>query len=366
MSSVSEVLGELRRRPGRRYYRPSPGNAGDALIAAGFYHLAERLDLPFTELPDGALDPAGPTADDVLILAGGGWLTSHWDFGAPALTALTRLDASLVLLPQSLSGNADALRRLRPRDVLFVRERYSLAYARSLDLRCRVLLDHDLALHVDPRPLLAAPGSRATRLRPTGLPSTGLPSTGLSSIRPGRLPRRRELERSVALGYHRLAARRGGMLRAWRVDAEASGAHPGARWRDDLSLVANHGVLDRDSALRSASTLLRALARYERVETDRLHIGIGAALLGRPVRLHANAYHKIRGIYEYSLRDDPRFGPLVEFVDGGEQGTGSGGFAGAAADATAADDAPTRSVEARVSGAGGDARPPTAAGARDH
>lgn len=335
MSSVREVLGELRRRPGRRYYRPIPGNAGDALIAAGFNHLAERLDVPFTELAGDALAPAGPTADDVLILAGGGWLTSHWDFGAPALAALTRLDAALVLLPQSLSGNADTLRLLRPRDVLFVRERYSLAYARSLGLRCRVLLDHDMALHVDPRRLLAAPGSRARR--------------------PNRLPGRRELERSLALGYHRLAARRGGTLRAWRVDTEATGAHPGARWRDDLSLVANHGVLDRDSVLRSASTLLRTLARYKCVETDRLHIGIGAALLGRPVRLHANAYHKIRGIYEYSLRDDPRLGPLVEFVDGGEQGTGADGFAGEA----------ISSGEARVSDAGGDARPPTAAGARD-
>ena len=347
MSSVSELLGELRSGPGRRYYRPSPGNAGDALIAAGFYHLAERLDVPFTELPGGALDAVGPTADDVLILAGGGWLTSHWDFGAPTLTALTRLDAALVLLPQSLSGNADALRRLRPRDVLFVRERYSLAYARSLGLRCRVLLDHDLALYVDPRRLLAAPESGPARLG----------SARLGSARPGRLPGRRELERSVALGYHRLAARRGGTLRAWRVDAEASGAHPGARWRDDLSLVANHGVLDRDSALRSASTLLRTLARYDRVETDRLHIGIGAALLGRPVRLHANAYHKIRGIYEYSLRDDSRFGSLVEFVGfvgAGEQGTGACGFDGAAVDG----------ARVRVNDAGGDARPPAAADAR--
>ena len=74
MSSVREVLGELRRRPGRRYYRPIPGNAGDALIAAGFYHLAERLDVPFTELAGDAgkrLHPSHATMNSLLSLLPG-------------------------------------------------------------------------------------------------------------------------------------------------------------------------------------------------------------------------------------------------------------------------------------------------------
>lgn len=290
LPTVADVLLDLHAHGRRMLYRPGIGNAGDALIGAGFYHLAQRLDLPFTELPGAPLAVPDLGPDDVLVLSGGSWLASAWDFGPRVIDSLTRFDAPLMLLPQSLSGNEEALRRLRPQDVLFVRERYSYDVARSLDLRCPVHLDHDMALSLDPRLLLQAPLVR----RPRG---------------------RHDLTRVAAIARHRALSTRQHTLAAWRVDAESTGAHPEAAWRDDLSLVTNFSTLDRASVELSGGWLLRVLSWYERVRTDRLHVGIGAALLGKPVELHANSYHKIRGIYEYSLRDDPRLGPLVRFVD---------------------------------------------------
>jgi exopolysaccharide biosynthesis predicted pyruvyltransferase EpsI len=39
------------------------------------------------------------------------------------------------------------------------------------------------------------------------------------------------------------------------------------------------------------------------VATDRLHVGIGAALLGKTCRLHDNSYGKNRAVYDHSIRN---------------------------------------------------------------
>ncbi len=289
MSTVRDALVAARQGRRRIFFRPGLGNAGDALIAGGFYDLVEQLGLEVTELPGGPLAVPELSSDDLLVLSGGSWLASQWDFGTRVIDCLTRFDAPLLLLPSSLHGNEGALRRLRPQDTLFTRERYSHEFARSLRLDARVELDHDMAFHLD-----------ADRWRRTG-----------RVVRPRR---RTDVERVLGLARLRALAARHGTLTAWRVDAESSGAHPQARWRDDLSLVADFGTLDRASIERSAGWLLRAISWFRRVETDRLHVGIGAALLGIPARIHANNYYKIRGIYEYSLRTDPQLASLVTFA----------------------------------------------------
>lgn len=290
MNTVRSVLTDAATRYRRIFYRPIYGNAGDALIAAGFYQLADELGLEYTVLSDAPLALPDLTEDDLVILAGGGWFTSHWDFGTELIERLTEFAPALLVLPQSVYDADAALALLRERDVLFVRERYSLEYVTSRDPACTVHLDHDLALGVDP----AWVRTHAPRVR-------------------------RPADKDQALSYVALArlratAARGQVMPAWRTDAEASGDERDRRYRDDLSLVAFFGILDRDSALYSARWFLRALSWFDEVETDRLHVGIGAALLERTVRLHANNYHKIRGIYEYSLADDPRFARFVTFV----------------------------------------------------
>lgn len=50
---------------------------------------------------------------------------------------------------------------------------------------------------------------------------------------------------------------------------------------------------------------------YRRVETDRLHVGIVAACLGKEVELWANDYFKNRAVYENSLSGFPN----VRFVE---------------------------------------------------
>ena len=44
------------------------------------------------------------------------------------------------------------------------------------------------------------------------------------------------------------------------------------------------------------------LSKFKEVNTNRLHIGIAAALLGKAVNLYRGSYHKIAGVYDFSMR----------------------------------------------------------------
>lgn len=50
MTTVVDALTEARESGRRIHYRPEVGNGGDALINVGFYHLADRLGLTYTEI----------------------------------------------------------------------------------------------------------------------------------------------------------------------------------------------------------------------------------------------------------------------------------------------------------------------------
>lgn len=71
----------------------------------------------------------------------------------------------------------------------------------------------------------------------------------------------------------------------------------------DLSALGNH--------MSNGDDFLREIAAYGRIVTDRLHIGIGAAILGKEVRLYSGSDFKIGAIYRSSLTHLPN----IEFLD---------------------------------------------------
>ena len=55
----------------------------------------------------------------------------------------------------------------------------------------------------------------------------------------------------------------------------------------------------------AAARLLRALGRHELVRTDRLHVMIGALLMGKRVEARDNSYGKLRAVHAHSLAGGP-------------------------------------------------------------
>jgi GT2 family glycosyltransferase len=84
-----------------------------------------------------------------------------------------------------------------------------------------------------------------------------------------------------------------GTLVAYRTDLESNG-EPLPPGNEDVSLTC--GSLDE---------WLRTIARHSRVRTDRAHVMIASALLGKDVEAAPSSYHKVAAIADYSLGGFP-------------------------------------------------------------
>ena len=94
-----------------------------------------------------------------------------------------------------------------------------------------------------------------------------------------------------------------------RIACQGTGSGVGFFFRRDVEKVEGMALPaeNRDiSAEGTESTpmadFLDAIARFETVHTNRLHVSIAAAMMGRQVHLYPNSYFKNRSIYEASLK----------------------------------------------------------------
>lgn len=125
----------------------------------------------------------------------------------------------------------------RPQDVLFRRDR-----DHSISVAPRSLFCHDMALSL---PLIAAPHPKEK------------------------------------IGYF------------FRTDRERASNQPLPNGNRDIS--------QEGTEQKPVSEFFTAISEYSEVHTDRLHVSIAAALMGRSVHLYANSYFKNLSIYESSL-----------------------------------------------------------------
>lgn len=284
--TVAQAL-EHAKRYKKVYFRPNPGNAGDSLINVGFYACAEHCGLKYVEITRD-FDYSSLDGDDLVILSGGGNIVPYWQAGSELIVELTKYQFPLLLMPQSVEGREEILRLLRPKDVLFLREGYSFEYAKSLNLECSIGLDHDLAFSVNAKDVLAA-GFRFPPLRG------------------------RNVRKIFYILFHYLRSRFASELKALRTDRESR--FPGKKRKiNDISSLAKFGTESKELNYSSSYWMLKILSWYKVVETDRLHVFVACSLLEKQVVLHSNTYHKIEGVYNYSIKDSAKGAGKVVFV----------------------------------------------------
>jgi exopolysaccharide biosynthesis predicted pyruvyltransferase EpsI len=239
---VRELFEQLRGR--HVALLPNHGNCGDGLIQMGFRQLCEEYFVRYTSL----LSPR-PACGRVLLVLGAGNLSQPFHHQVPRIRRYVPMFEKTYLLPSSIDpaspAVAELLQQLPPNVVIFCRERFSAEkIAPLVSGKNDVHLDHDLAF---------------------------------------------------ALTYEPWKQTGAGRLNAFRTDLESCGA-PLPPHNLDLSLWG-----DEDDG----DLLLRNVAGYSSVHTDRAHVAICAAMLGKETHLYPNNYHKVRGIFEFSLRAHP-------------------------------------------------------------
>ncbi|MFO7902523.1 MAG: polysaccharide pyruvyl transferase family protein [Pirellulaceae bacterium] len=287
----------------RFYYAPNTGNAGDGLIAYATLQLFRRLSLTWTHLRD-PWDAAELPQGQTVVLGGGGHMCRHWNGFATLASRIHRRANRLVILPHTIEGNDAILADFGPNVDFVCREETSYHHvAARAGAGCRVHLSDDMAFHLDVEAALRRNLDAWFKAK--------------RSLKPSRA--RMHLRR---LGHE---LRYGGMqrwfrgrdampvLNCFRTDEEAAGWDiPDDNFDASAFFSSADGRYGEADAIQSGGTFVRYINQFSVLNTDRLHVGIAGALLGKQVNLYVNDYFKINAVYEVSMRQ--RF-PNVSLVE---------------------------------------------------
>jgi exopolysaccharide biosynthesis predicted pyruvyltransferase EpsI len=255
-------------------FHPNPGNAGDSLIAAATYQALRRAGIRYRCI-DTAYDVTGRT----VLLGGGGSLVPLYKEMRDAIEVFHGVASRLVILPHTIRGNEDLLRRLDSSTTIFCRDPDSYLHALN-NTGATVYIDHDMAFHLDIEEFY-------------------------NSCRPYKeVPQVFENKMAVIPSFRDAGFDHAHFLREdgeRRIDRNAGVNDL------DISKAFEFGVLP-DNAEKSVWCMFEAINRSRTVTTDRLHVGIACALLNRECTLLDNSYGKNRSVYLHSIR---RFSDVV-------------------------------------------------------
>ncbi|MBT9566923.1 MAG: glycosyltransferase [Thiobacillus sp.] len=257
-------------------YVSNQGNAGDALIAAGSWQFFEDSQIAPQYVTARAIG-----AGDTVIYSGGGNLVPEYDNCRDFLETCLQVGvARALVLPHSIRGHEALLKRLDARFTLVCRDHESLARVQATGTRAELMLAPDLALYLDPERLFA----QCRHYKHAGVWARFARHGQLVSYLRWRMALRR------------LRPQPGRTLSVLRADAEATLAEPGNASGDIPNFYGSHYRFRAESDLVSRD-LLHLLKPAAQVRTNRLHVGVAAALMGREVRYLDNSYGKIRALY---------------------------------------------------------------------
>jgi GT2 family glycosyltransferase len=224
-----------------------PGHiAGSLTLVRGLGNLGDQLIAAgarhlLAGLPysEMSIDEAVRSRGETAVLMGSGaWCRAFHEIMPGTLRLLEERYARVIVLPSSFDASVPSVRRALQRSRATVFAREEESH-RQIAALCDARLAHDTAFFFDFAPYAMA-GS--------------------------------------------------GVLQAYRGDAEATGRSPLSPENRDIS-----------ATLHTLDEWLWTIARHAEVHTDRAHVMIAAALMGKRVTIYPSATHKVTAIAQYSL-----------------------------------------------------------------
>ncbi len=316
---IKEYLQSLRDLNRPIYYHPNPGNGGDSIIAAATFQLLKECGLDYKicrwQESSGQLNTASmgflDLSEAILLFAGGGNLVNNY-YGAArkVLERYHNLVYKFVILPHTVNTHEDLLARLGSNVEIICREEVSYKYVKAKAPKSNVLLMDDLGLSLDIEKLFQ---ERQLNYFSNSLKKIHFTLT--KDEKRHELPSPRylvinDLRFFVKTLEKRLNGKEFGELNCFRTDSEKTDFEL-PKDNIDLSLAICYGTHNESVSYFTSRKIIEYINLFDTVNTNRLHIAIPSALLGKRVRFFANNYYKCRAIYEYSL--EGKF-PNVEWI----------------------------------------------------
>ncbi|WP_374166789.1 polysaccharide pyruvyl transferase family protein [Arcticibacter sp. MXS-1] len=262
------------------FYCPNPGNGGDALIAYATYQLLKEEGIEYTIIKGDE-----ELTDKIVFYAGGGNFVDEYRQAADFIRKNVQKVRELVILPHTINGHKQLIVSFDEKVTVLCRERLSYQYITELNSECKCFLVEDLAFSLPIKSL-------RSKLRKNIVPVF---------FRLNVLKMFRHQQDILFPVFNILF---GTVLNAFRIDAERT-AIERPKGNLDLSVLIlyDRTMQNEDKVEKNAIDFLSAIDKYDEVSTNRLHICIGAALLGKKVHFYPNSYYKNESIYLMSLKD---------------------------------------------------------------
>lgn len=244
-------------------YMPNSGNMGDMLIAEATLRWFDKNKLKYKRYKQ------GKRPENFVYGGGGAWI-AEWFSGLHQIINIMKKAKRIVILPSSFNNVPEFIKILDERFVVFCREKKSYDYLVSQNTKAKIILDHDMAF------------------RMSGKIETNQPA-----------PTKKLRLLSQNLFRHASGVSEDASL--FRIDEESA-----KHYKTDLDLS---NALEWFSPYEpnanisfAVSTMFDILNKFQTVKTDRLHVGIAAALLGKNVVLYDNSYGKLSGVYNQTMK----------------------------------------------------------------
>ena len=287
-SAVYEALASL----GEFYFLPNKGNMGDYVIAASEFQFLEAKNLPY-KVWNRKKDARGKQPFSFVYGGGGIWVSNYRKdyqefikiFRSPHLE-------KAVILPSSFKDCDDLMEVLDERFTVFCREKRSFEYCRSKNSKARFILAHDMVIGAD--------FSNFLRLYREGENMRN--AAGNSRLLRRTIEKVWPFWAQVLVRAESAVRQNQGNTVGWmlRRDSESTSAVVTDKGFD-LSSFCDGKACCKGMDVLATTLFLSVINAFPVVVTDRLHVAICAAKLGRQVVMLDNSYGKLSAVYEQSL-----------------------------------------------------------------
>lgn len=288
--TLQNIIAELK----NFYFLANKGNLGDVLIACAEYQYFETNKFDYKIFDKNKM----PKEPFNLIYGGGGiWTKYYKDYYSDILDILkSPMLERCVILPSSFWECEDLMEILDYRFTVFCRDENSYNYCIQNNSQAKFYLADDMVVK-----------SNFDIFRPQKFFCVNKFNPLNNNFKQKRSDTFLEYFKVYKRVKKIKPSRTGYLL---RNDCERY-YKIGAKDAFDLSGFWGGECNDIGQSVLLGKTFLSAIDMFDIIVTDRLHVGICAAKLGKEVLLLDNTYKKISSVYNYSLKEMPN----IHFVN---------------------------------------------------
>ena len=280
------------------------GNLGDVIIAEAQYQLFSSLGLKYSILDLQSTNFDNQSQYSVCVYSGGGRFNGVYDYKKAMTVFESKYFKKIIILPHSFFNCEDLFKVLDERFIVFCREERSYNYCVSMNKKAKFILSHDMAFNIDYKLISSEP----ILIYKTSMSFNRQYSIRLYESYCYFMITSNKIKRAIneKVIILRNGLKLGLMLRI-DVESNLSENEKDRYLASSVDLSAFGWISCSDAGLVKALSLLfiQSLNYFDTIITDRLHIGIAAALLGKKIYMLNNNYGKLSGVYKQSMRDFP-------------------------------------------------------------